>query len=141
MQSRPIAVLLLAGAIVAGPASAGPPWAGAKGKKHVTHVHVHDHHRVIVREYYYVEERRRGKCPPGLAKKRNGCMPPGHAKKWQIGRPLPQQVIYHELPPPLVVKLGEPPPGHRYVRVAADILLIAVGTAMVVGAIEDLGRM
>jgi len=36
---------------------------------------------------------------------------------------------------------GAPPAGHRYVRVAADILLIAVGTAMVVDAIEDLGKM
>jgi hypothetical protein len=30
---------------------------------------------------------------------------------------------------------------YRYVRVASDILLIAVGTGMVVDAIEDLGRM
>jgi Ni/Co efflux regulator RcnB len=36
--------------------------------------------------------------------------------------------------------LGYPPAGHRYVRVAADILLIAVGTGMVVDAIEDIGR-
>jgi len=39
----------------------------------------------------------------------------------------------------LVVQLGIPPAGHRYVRVAADILLIAVGTGLVIDAIEDLG--
>jgi Ni/Co efflux regulator RcnB len=39
------------------------------------------------------------------------------------------------------VQLGAPPAGHRYVRVATDILLIAVGTGMVVDAIEDLDRM
>jgi Ni/Co efflux regulator RcnB len=39
------------------------------------------------------------------------------------------------------VKLGVPPAGHKYVRVAADILMIAVGTGLVVSAIEDLGRL
>jgi len=33
------------------------------------------------------------------------------------------------------------PAGHKYVRVAADILLIAVGTSMVVDAMTDLGRL
>jgi Ni/Co efflux regulator RcnB len=68
-------------------------------------------------------------------------MPPGQAKKWAMGRPLPRDVIFYDLPPRLVVQLGTPPAGHRYVRVAADILLIAVGTAMVVDAIEDIGNM
>jgi Ni/Co efflux regulator RcnB len=34
--------------------------------------------------------------------------------------------------------LGAPPAGHKYIRVAADILLIAVGTRMVIDAIEVL---
>ena len=103
-------------------------------------VHFIDPHRGYVREYY-VEEYRRGFCPPGLAKRNNGCMPPGQAKKWDIGRPLPRDVIFHDLPPRLVVQIGTPPPGYRYVRVAADILLIAIGTGMVIDAIQDLGRM
>ena len=98
-----------------------------------------DNHRVLVREYF-VEVERGGRCPPGLAKKRNGCMPPGQAKKWRMGRPLPRDVVYHELPPQLVVKIGVPPSGYKYVRVAGDILMIAVGTALVVDAIQDLGR-
>jgi len=98
-----------------------------------------DRHRTLVREYY-VEQTRTGRCPPGLAKKNNGCMPPGQAKKWQMGRPLPREVVYYDLPPQLVVKIGVPPAGHKYVRVAGDILLIALGTAMVVDAIQDLGR-
>ena len=102
--------------------------------------HFADEHRVFVREYYD-EQYRRGKCPPGLAKKRNGCMPPGQAKKWRVGRPLPHDIVYYEVPQPLIVKLGPPPRGHRFVRVGADILLIAVGTAIVVDAIQDLGRM
>jgi Ni/Co efflux regulator RcnB len=49
--------------------------------------------------------------------------------------------VYYDLPPALVVKIGLPPSGYRYVRVAGDILMIAVGTGLVVSAIEDLGRM
>ena len=44
-------------------------------------------------------------------------------------------------PGDIVLRFGMPPEGHRYVRVAADILLIAVGTGMVVDALEDLNRM
>jgi Ni/Co efflux regulator RcnB len=99
-----------------------------------------DRQQVVVRDYY-AQEFRGGKCPPGLAKKNNGCMPPGQAKKWNRGRPLPGDVVYYDLPPQLVVRLGQPPAGHKYVRVASDILLIAVGTSMVVDAITDLGRM
>lgn len=103
-------------------------------------LHFDDHQRAVVREYYE-DSFRHGRCPPGLAKKHNGCMPPGQAKKWQMGRPLPRDVIYYELPSRVVVSLGVPPAGYKYVRVASDILLIAVGTNMVVDAINDLGRM
>ena len=89
---------------------------------------------------YYSEQYRVGKCPPGLAKKNNGCMPPGQARKWSVGQPLPQDVVYYPVPPAIVVQLGVPPSGQRYVRVASDILLIAIGTRMVVDGIQDLGR-
>jgi Ni/Co efflux regulator RcnB len=110
------------------------------GRAAVGTVHFVDQHRTYVRDYYG-QEYSRGFCPPGLAKKNNGCMPPGQAKKWQVGRPLPRDVIFYDLPPRLVVQLGVPPAGHRYVRVAADILLIAIGTGMVIDAIQDLGRL
>src|SRR5688500_11712403 len=112
-----------------------PPWAGGgkgkgKGKGHHAERdsraehrrHFADDHRVYVHEYYHGEFQR-GKCPPGLAKKNNGCMPPGQAKKWQVGRPLPPDVVFYTVPQPLIVRLPPPPAGHRYVRVAADILL------------------
>ncbi|MBN1101808.1 MAG: hypothetical protein JXL84_00190 [Deltaproteobacteria bacterium] len=89
---------------------------------------------------YYGEKFRSGRCPPGLAKKGNGCMPPGQAKKWRMGRPLPREVIFYDLPPEVLVQLGPVPSRHRFVRVASDILMIAVGTGMVVDAIEDIGR-
>lgn len=101
--------------------------------------HFDDRHRVAVREFY---EREYGgkRCPPGLAKKHNGCLPPGQARKWQLGQPLPREVMYYEVPQPLVIQIGIPPSGYRYVRVASDILMIAIGTGMVVDAIKDLGR-
>ena len=102
--------------------------------------HFGDRHRTVYREYYS-EQFRTGRCPPGLAKKHNGCMPPGHAKRWTVGRPLPRDVIFYEVPPTLVVQFGRPPAGYRYVRVASDILLIALGTGMVIDALQDLGRM
>lgn len=99
-----------------------------------------DRYHTVVRDFY-TQEFHGGKCPPGLAKKKNGCMPPGQAKKWSKGHPLPREVVYYDLPSQLVVRLGPPPSGNKYVRVASDILLIAVGTSMVVDAISDLGRM
>ena len=101
--------------------------------------HFNDPHRGYVRDYYDGQYRA-GRCPPGLAKKHNGCMPPGQAKKWDVGRPLPREVRYYEVPPTLIQQLGSPPPGYRYVRVDDNILLLATGTRMVVDAIRSLGR-
>jgi Ni/Co efflux regulator RcnB len=142
---RHTVALMVAGALLAGPALADKPeWAKGKGKGHENsnsgdRRHFEERHRVVVHEYYE-KEYRGGHCPPGLAKKHNGCMPPGQAKKWHVGRPLPREVVYYDVPPALVVQIGVPPSGYRYVRVASDILMIAVGTGMVVDAINDLGR-
>ncbi|MCB2000736.1 MAG: RcnB family protein [Rhodoferax sp.] len=87
---------------------------------------------------YYGQQRKAGHCPPGLAKKNNGCLPPGQARKWQLGQALPGTVVLHPVPQAVIVKIGAPPAGYRYVRVANDLLLIAIGTQIVVDAIEDL---
>ncbi|KQT08729.1 hypothetical protein [Ramlibacter sp. Leaf400] len=145
-----------------------PDWAGGggghkhKGKDHDDdhggkHAHKHkhkkEHREARVGRYfddddrravrvYYVEHYGGAKgCPPGLAKKNNGCMPPGHAKKYHVGQPLPTAVVYYPVPQPVLVQLPPAPVGHKYVRVAADILLIAVGTSMVVDAVTDLSRL
>ncbi len=115
--------------------SQGKSTGGARVK-----VHFGDQHRSAIHDYYAAQFRS-GRCPPGLAKKQNGCMPPGLAKKWVRGRPLPPDVIFYDLPHEVLVHLGTPPTGHRFVRVASDILMIAVGTGLVVDAIEDLGRL
>ncbi len=89
--------------------------------------------------FYFVEEHGRGKCPPGLAKKNNGCLPPGQAKKrYVVGQPLPRGVEIVSLPPELSVRIGPPPAGYRYWVVDGDIVKLAVGTQLVVDAIEGL---
>ncbi len=88
---------------------------------------------------YFANEHRSGRCPPGLDKKYNGCLPPGREKKWLIGQPIAGDIVYYDLPPSLAMGIGLPPPGYRFVRVASDILLIAIGTGIVMDAIYDLG--
>ena len=100
--------------------------------------HFGDPHRVYVHDYYTTQYRG-GHCPPGLAKKHNGCMPPGQAKRWDVGQPLARDIRYYEVPAPLVLQLGQPAPGYRYVRVDDNILLLATGTRMVVDAIRGFG--
>lgn len=97
-----------------------------------------DMHRIV--SDYYGQQARSGHCPPGLAKKNNGCLPPGQAKKWAKGRPLPADLRYHDLPYDLLRRLPPPPPRHRYVQVAGDVLMIAIGSSMVIDAIEDILR-
>src|SRR6476620_558603 len=159
MYRELVAALTLGAMLAVAPVSAKPPsWAGGKGKHDEEHGqerrhsderhddrkehrgHFSDKDRVVVREYYQAEFSG-GKCPPGLAKKHNGCLPPGQRKKWHVGQRLPGHVVYYELPPAIIVQLPAPAPGHRYVRVASDILVISVGTGVVIDAIQDLGRM
>lgn len=166
MKTRPGLILVLAGILAAGPALADKPsWGGhGKAEKHERpgkqshdrdhdgrsfhqrdrddfreHRYFDDRHRTVIHDYY-TEQFHTGHCPPGLIKKHNGCMPPGQAKKWTLGRPLPRNVIYYDLPPAIVMQLGPPQPGYRYARVGSDILLLAIGTGLVVDAILDLSR-
>jgi Ni/Co efflux regulator RcnB len=100
-----------------------------------------DRRRVAVHDYYQDQFRHGRRCPPGLARTHDGCIAPAHARHWNVGRRLPREVVYYSVPPAVIVQIGQPPSGHRYVRVAGDILLIAVGTGRVVDAIQNLGRM
>ncbi len=146
-----VLVIAVTAAVAPGQGRADKPeWAGKKhedrdrgnhdrGKKEGRGEYFEERHRVAVHDYYEDQFRAKKKCPPGLAKKRDGCLPPGQAKKWQVGKPLPRDVRVYDVPSALVVKIGPPPSGYRYVRVAADILMIATGTRMVVDAIQDLG--
>ena len=103
-------------------------------------VRFHDRQREMAHEYYRREYHGRGRCPPGLRKKHNGCEPPGHARRWHRGERLPRDVQVRAVPHDLAVRIGPAPRGYRYVEAAGDILMIAVGTSMVVDAIDDLNR-
>jgi hypothetical protein len=88
---------------------------------------------------WYAEKYGRGNCPPGLAKKGNGCLPPGQAKKrYVVGQPLGPGIVWGPVPPELTVRIGPPPEGHLYVTLDGDLLKLAVGTLLVVDAIDGL---
>ena len=88
---------------------------------------------------WYAEKFGRGNCPPGLAKKNNGCLPPGQAKKrYAVGQPLPHGVVYGPVPPDLSARIGPPPSGYIYASLDGDLLKLAVGTLLVVDAIDGL---
>ena len=111
---------------------------GGHAKAPKAGAHFTDRNRTAVHAYYESAGKGGKGCPPGLAKKNNGCMPPGQAKKWQVGQPLPSTVTFHPVPQQIVVSLPPVPVGHKYVQVAGDILLIAVGSKMVVDGISGL---
>ena len=88
---------------------------------------------------YNVKKHGRGNCPPGLAKKNNGCLPPGQAKKrYAVGHPLPKGIVWQPLPADLEVRLGRPPEGYLYAVVDGDVAKLALGTLLVVDAIDGL---
>ena len=93
------------------------------------------HHAAMA---YFAEPGHQGFVPPGLAKK--GGLPPGQLRQWQRGQVLPAGVVFFALPRSLELVLGPPPAGHRYGRAATDILLLAIGTGIVVDALEGLVR-
>lgn len=99
-----------------------------------------DYHRYVIGSYYR-KEFKHNPCPPGLAKKNNSCYPPGQLKRWHIGSPLPHDVVYEEVPAAVMRQIGYAPAGYRFVRVASDFLMIAIGTGLVVDAITDLNVM
>lgn len=113
-----------------------------KGKEKAEHSQVTvvfgDDQRETVR-VYLVEKHGRGNCPPGLAKKHNGCLPPGQAKKrYVVGHPLPRAIHVEDVPVELSVRIGPAPPGYRYGMVDGDLVKLAVGTLLVVDAIDGL---
>lgn len=158
MRSSRVFGLALAAMVVAGPAFAqpgppghhrGPPdrheWRGGEAHRHGPPPHWDrdrdrfiDRHRTVIREYYH-SVYRPGHCPPGFVVRRHGCFAPTVKRRWVVGRPLPRGIVYYDLPPPLVARLGPPPAGYHYVRIGADVLLVGLATGIVVDSIVDLG--
>src|SRR5258708_2967135 len=76
---------------------------------------------------YFVQTQGRGHCPAGPAKKR-----------YAMGHRLAETVGVGPLPAGLRVRMGEPPLGYRYVIVDGDLVKLAIGTSIVVDAVEGL---
>jgi Ni/Co efflux regulator RcnB len=91
-----------------------------------------DNHRQQVHGYYAEHYGGRKGCPPGLAKKQNGCMPPGQARKWDVGQPLPRNVVVYSVPQPVLTYLPAAPAGYRYQRVGGDLVLVRNNDRVVV---------
>lgn len=88
---------------------------------------------------YFVEHHGHGHCPPGLAKKHNGCIPPGLAKKrYAVGHRLPSGILLEPLPHDLEIRIGLPPSGYRYGLLDGDLVKLAVGSMLVVDAVQGL---
>ena len=139
---RRLVVLVLALSLVGSTALLAQKPKKQKGKSQETQVSVVfiDTQREAARSYF-VKQHGRGNCPPGLAKKNNGCLPPGQAKKrYVVGHSLPSGIVVGELPLQLSVAIGPAPAGYRYGILDGDLVKLAVGTLLVVDAIQGLVR-
>lgn len=149
---RTATILALSLALTAAPAFAGNgngKGKGKHGKGGPAHDYDYDDDDDVVvvfsgsqRDGYhnwYGQSYGHGHCPPGLAKKHNGCLPPGLAKKrYVIGQPCPPGIVIGVVPPSLAVILGPPPHGYRYGIIDGDIVKLALGTLLVVDALDGL---
>jgi Ni/Co efflux regulator RcnB len=63
-------------------------------------------------------------------------LPPGAARNYARGKRLPPGIAKQALPPDLERRLTVPP-GHQYIVVDSDVLLVAVSTGIVVDILLD----
>ena len=63
-------------------------------------------------------------------------LPPGVARKYARGKRLPPGIAKQALPPDLERRLPAQP-GHQYIMVDSDVLLVAVATGIVVDILMD----
>jgi len=98
-----------------------------------------DPQRLVIRNYYS-QQYKKAVVQPAWPKRTTVACSRVRPKKWTLGKPLPSDVAYHPVPCTVAVQLGTPPAGHKYVHVASDVWLIAIGTSMIVDAVQDLGR-
>lgn len=94
-------------------------------------------HKTVIRNYY--QNAYQDRCPPGYAQQGSNCVAQPVAHAFVRGQPLPAGTVYYDLPQPLEVRLGAPPPGYRYVRVGGDVLMIADTTGVVVDVVPIYG--
>lgn len=64
----------------------------------------------------------------------------GRAASWRIGEPVPRGASLKAVPQALLPSLPDLPPGHRYVQLGGDVVMIAEGSKMVVDGISRAAR-
>ena len=62
--------------------------------------------------------------------------PPGQAKKWARGQYLPKTLVWTPAPAAIIAKLKPVPPGHRYVVVDGEVLLVALATGLILDVFD-----
>ena len=63
-------------------------------------------------------------------------VPPGQAKKWARGQYLPKTLVWTPAPAAIIAKLKPVPPGHRYVVVDGEVLLVALATGLILDVFD-----
>jgi len=135
---RILALMLIAAILIA----ASPSDAGNNGKKaqgSAERISVHQTiaglititERSIILNYL---DRNQTNLPPSLANAQT--LPPGIAKKIARGGSLPPGIAKRYLPNDLAGQLP-PQPGHQWIVVGRDILLIASATSLIVDILDD----
>jgi hypothetical protein len=74
-----------------------------------------------------------------MAKRGTNCQSPFRERDWKLRQPLPASERVEDLPMPLLLKLGNPPPNHEYKRLGFDILMLKGPENKVTDAVLDLG--
>lgn len=64
----------------------------------------------------------------------------GATAKWKIGEPVPRGAPVAQVPRRLLASLPEVPPGHRYVQIGGEVVLVAAASNMVVDGISRAAR-
>jgi hypothetical protein len=63
-------------------------------------------------------------------------LPPGQAKKWARGQYLPKAIVWTPAPAVIVAKLKPVPPGHKYVVIDGEVLLVALATGLILDVLD-----
>jgi hypothetical protein len=84
--------------------------------------YIADRHRTAVRKYYEKHAA------------------PGAPANWRIGEPVPEGVPLAAVPKGLLASLPPLPPGHRYVQLGGEVVLIGAQSKMVVDGVSRPAR-
>jgi hypothetical protein len=68
--------------------------------------------------------------------KGGALLPPGQVKKWARGQFLPKSLVWTPAPAAIIAKLKPVPPGHRYVVIDGEVLLIALATGLILDVFD-----